>query len=398
MNILIIEPESKGHYIILYIKYLVKILLKLNHNVVFLTTRRSTNHISFKSVFKNVKNINYEFIDDLKPKNNKDLHLLLYQIKYFKLIKTRFKELNIKYNFNFIFLNSFDHFDKALSLFGSPFQNVDFGGIFVNIKFHFGEYNLGRCGRYVRISKFLFRKLLAIKNLKFILSNDIFFLKFVKTKNFLNYKKIKYLNEFREFSDNFKKKYARKKLGLPNKSKLVLIYGALKKSKGIEKIVEILKDKNLDQNIKVVMAGEQDQDIKRFLSKKNCKKLISDKKIFILKGFQDEYNESLIFSAVDIVWIGYDKSFPFVSGVLYQAVAMGLPIITCDHGLIGFTNKSFKLGPAVDINNDNEIICSLNNLCKKQVVSYFIKRSKQLKKKISPKLFVNQIKTLLSYY
>jgi glycosyltransferase involved in cell wall biosynthesis len=398
MNILIIEPESKGHYIILYIKYLIKILLKLNHNVVFLTTRRSTNHISFKSVFKNIKNINYEFIDDLKPKNNKDLHLLLYQIKYFKLIKTKFKELNIKYNFNFIFLNSFDHFDKALSLFGSPFQNVDFGGIFVNIKFHFSEYNLGPCGRYARISKFLFRKLLAIKNLKFILSNDIFFLNFVKTKNFLNYKKIKYLNEFREFSGHFKKKYARKKLGLPNKSKLVLIYGALKKSKGIEKIVEILKEKNLDQNIKVVMAGEQDRDIKIFLSKKNCKKLISDKKIFIFKGFQDEYNESLIFSAVDIVWIGYDKSFPFVSGVLYQAVAMGLPIITCDHGLIGFTNKSFKLGPAVDINNDNEIIYSLNNLCKKKVVSYFLKRSKYFKKKISPKLFVNQIKTLLSYY
>lgn len=398
MNILIIEPESKGHYIILYIKYLVRILLKLNHNVVFLTTKRSTTHISFKSVFKNIRNINYEFIDDLKPKNNKDLHLLLYQIKYFKLIKKKFQELNFKYDFNFIFLNSFDHFDKAISMFGSPFQNVDFGGIFVNIKFHFGEYNLGRSGRYARIAKYLFRKLLEIKNLKFILSNDIFFLKFIKKKKFLEYKKVKYLNEFREFNNQFNKKYARKKLGLPNKSKLVLIYGALKKSKGIEKLVEILKDKNLDQNIKVVMAGEQDQDTKIFLRREICKKLINDKKIFILKGFQDDYNESLIFSAVDIVWIGYDKSFPFVSGVLYQAVAMGLPIITCDHGLIGFTNKSFKLGPAVDINNDNEIIYSLNNLCKKQVVSYFLKNSKYFKKKISPKLFVNQIKTLLSYY
>jgi hypothetical protein len=398
MNVLIIEPESKGHYIILYVKYLLKILLKLKHNVVFLTTKRSIHHTSFKSVFGNIKNVKYEFLDDLKPKNSEDLHLLLYQIKYFKLVKKKFKEINYKYKFNFVFLNSFDHFDKAISLFGSPFQNVDFGGIFVNIKFHFKEFNFGHNGRYVYVAKFLFKKLLKIKNLKFILNNDPFFLKFVKSENFFNYKKVAYLNEFREFNKTFKKSYARNKLGLPIKSKLVLVYGALKKSKGIEILIKLLIEKKLNKNIKVVLAGEQDRYIQILFNTPIYKNLILDKKIFVLKGFQDDYKEALIFSAVDIVWIGYDKSFPFVSGVLYQAVAMRLPIITCNHGLIGFTNKSFKLGPAVDVGNESEVIDSLNNLCKRNVVNHFLKRSKYFSSLISPKLFTKQIKNLLSNY
>jgi hypothetical protein len=77
---------------------------------------------------------------------------------------------------------------------------------------------------------------------------------------------------------------------------------------------------------------------------------------------------------------------------------MRLPIITCNHGLIGFTNKSFKLGPAVDVGNESEVIDSLNNLCKRNVVNHFLKRSKYFSSLISPKLFTKQIKNLLSNY
>ena len=41
MTYLIIEPEHKGHYIILYIKFIIRVLAKKKNNVIILTTKKN---------------------------------------------------------------------------------------------------------------------------------------------------------------------------------------------------------------------------------------------------------------------------------------------------------------------------------------------------------------------
>jgi uncharacterized pyridoxamine 5'-phosphate oxidase family protein len=88
--------------------------------------------------FKFLRNnkINKFYISNIKkPKKYNLISLFLYQIKYYFNIKTNFKKISKTENFDLVYMNTLDHFDKALSVFGSPFQKVKFYGLINNLKF-----------------------------------------------------------------------------------------------------------------------------------------------------------------------------------------------------------------------------------------------------------------------
>lgn len=395
MKFLIIEPEPNGHYIILYIKFIIRILSKKNHQLIFLTTRKAAKHKSFKIVMQENPNIKIEYISHIMPRNYTTLSLIIYQIKLFFVLKKTVNKIYKKYQFDHIFLNSLDHIDKALALFGDPFKNINFSGILVNPKFHLKECNLGLAGRFNFFSKILFRRLLRIKNLKNILTNDYWFIRYVKDKNYDSYSKLHYLCEPREFKFNFKKITARKKLKFPLNSFLILVYGALKESKGITELINIFQSYNINKNIKIVIAGKQDFYIKNLFKNKKIKDLIIKKKIFVLDGFLDDKQEGLLFSSADLVWVAYRKNFPFLSGVLYQAAVKNLPILACNHGIINKMNKKYKLGFSVNIENLAHLVEKINKICEKKSYDRFVKNTKTLAIKANPIFFMKQTYQLL---
>jgi glycosyltransferase involved in cell wall biosynthesis len=390
MKFLIIEPESNGHYIILYIKFIIRILSKKKHQVIFLTTREAARHKSFKVILEENPYIKVEYISYVKPRNYTTISLFIYQIKLYFVIKKAVHKIYKKYYFDHIFLNSIDHIDKAIAFFGDPFNNIKFSGILVNPKFHLAESNLGDSGRFNFFAKILFKRLLRINNLKNIFTNDYWFIRYIKVKNYDNYNKLHYLCEPREFKFNFKKITARKKLKLPLDSILILAYGALKESKGIKELLDIFQSPIINKNINVVIAGQQDSYIKNLLKKKTIKNLILKRKILILDSFLDDMQEGLLFSSVDLVWVAYKKNFPFLSGVLYQAAVKNLPIIACNHGIINSMNKKYKLGFSVDIENLSLLVKKINKTCEKKNYDKFVKNSKVLGMKAAPLFFMEQ--------
>jgi glycosyltransferase involved in cell wall biosynthesis len=390
MKFLIIEPEPNGHYVILYIKFIIRILSKKKHQLIFLTTRKAVNHKSFKIILQENPNIKIEYIRNVKPKNYTNISLIIYQIKLFFILKKAVNKIYKKYHFDHIFLNSIDHIDKAMAFFGDPFKNIKFSGILVNPKFHLAESNLGHSGRFNFFAKMLFKRLLRINNLMNILTNDYWFIKYTKDKNYDNYHKIHYLCEPREFRFNYKKIIARKKLNFPLNSILILVYGALKESKGIKELINIFKSIDINKNIKIVIAGQQDIYTKNLLKKQKTKNLISQNKILILDSFLDDKQEGLLFSSVDLVWVAYRKNFPFLSGVLYQAAVKNLPILACNHGIINNMNKKYKLGFSVDIENLEQLVKKINKICEKKNYNRFVKNSKALAKKANPIFFMKQ--------
>lgn len=391
MRCLIIEPECDGHYIVLYIKFIIRILSKKKIEIVLLTSNQSKNHTSLKIIKKENPKIEIEYFEYEKPKKYNTFYLIFHQIRLYFLIKKSFIKISKKYDFDRIFLNSIDHFDKALAIFGNPFNLTPFSGIFVNPKFHLKYSKLGNAGRFNLLASFLFKKLLEIKNLKEILTNDPFFIEYLKKKKYLNYKKLTFLAEPREFNFNFKNKIAKKLLNLPVNSIVTLVYGSLKFSKGILELLDVLLCDKISKKIIVILAGHQNLEITKILKDPIYQELINKKKLFIYKGFQDEKNEALLFSAANIIWVGYQKNFPFLSGVLYQAAIKNVPIIASSHGIIGNMNKKYKLGCSVNINDQESIITAFNKMCDQVTYNRFKKNSKLVAKKASPKFFMKQV-------
>jgi hypothetical protein len=200
-----------------------------------------------------------------------------------------------------------------------------------------------------------------------------------------------FLAEPREINFNCKNKVAKKLLNLPVDSVATLVYGSLKLSKGILELLNIFSYNKISKKIIVILAGHQNPEMIKILKYPIYQELINKKKLFIFKGFQDEKHEGLLFSAADIVWVGYQKNFPFLSGVLYQAAIKNIPIIASSHGIIGYMNKIYKLGCPVNIENNESIIKAYNKLCDKFIYNKFIQNSKLLAKKASPKFFMNQV-------
>lgn len=380
-----------GHYLILYLKFIIRILNKEKFNIFLITSNKAKNHSSIDSLMKECPHLNIVYLNTPQLKLHSNLSLICYQIKLYFLIKKQFRKLSKNLFFDYIFINSIDHFEKALAIFGDPFQKVPFSGIYVNPKFHMKEVGFIKVGRFNFLSKILFFKLLTIKNLDIIFTNDIYFVDYIKNKYSKLLKKITFLFEPREFVRAPFYNQAKKKLNLPLKCFNVLVYGSLKKTKGIHNLLNIFNDKKIAKKVVVTLAGKQDNFVKKLLSLNKYKKLILQKKIYIYDNFLNDYDESLIFNSADIVWVGYERNFPYVSGVLFQAAIKKKPILASKYGIIGAMCRKYKLGYSLDCENVKEVIKYLNSIMKIRNYKKFVKNTNVLSKLSKPKFFIYQI-------
>ena len=84
----------------------------------------------------------------------------------------------------------------------------------------------------------------------------------------------------------------------------------------------------------------------------------------MLNYFIDDANaeeEYMVFKASDIAWLGYREHYT-MSGVLAQAGSMGLPVIACKKGLIGWFTEKYELGVALNNLDEKGVIDAINRL------------------------------------
>jgi hypothetical protein len=376
-KILIIETEYQGHYLTGYIKYILRSFKNQKFEITLLTSidAKKKAQGALKILRKENVNFNIETIKYFKIRNHSSIHLILNQITLYFAIKNKFKQINLFTKFDHVFLTSIQKFDKALAFFGSPFQNTNFSGVYLGVKFHLCKYRILYKSRFNYLSEKFFQKLLKISTLQNIITNDHLLKKYLRSENWINVNKLKFLHDPKEFNFTFNKFYSRKKLGIPKMSILILVYGALIESKGIIELLSIFKNSKLDKNIKVLLAGRQLENNKNFLSNNGyVNKLKLENKLFIFNDWISEEQEALLFSATDIVWIGY-KKYSYPSGVFYQAMQKSIPPLISNDGLINNLNKEINVGYSVNIYSSSNIIKGIN-----YVLNF--KNKKKLKKNI----------------
>ena len=152
-----------------------------------------------------------------------------------------------------------------------------------------------------------------------------------------------------------------------------------------------------NNKIKLIIAGKQTDDVQFFLNLDVNKELIKSGQVIIYEGFKNYKDEAILFSASDIVWVGYDNNFSGSSGVLHQAGLAKKPVITNRLGLLGYLNKKYKIGSVVNLSNVIDIKNKILYLYRNKKIRYILgKNNHDLSKIHSGKNFATTIVNKIS--
>ncbi len=376
MKILLIETNSAGHAITLYLNALIDKLRSNQNDIIVLTAaeskKKSTLDYLKKKKVKIIYLNKYYKINSTNP-----IAILFNEIKLYYLIKNKFKEMH---DIDHVFLNSFNVIDKAISILGTPFSNTKFSGIIPEKKFNYNYKKYSLLTLRNLIDKFLFNRLIKIKELLAVFIPDPIFIKYSK-KNIFNHHKLFVSSDFGFFNTGIKKLQKTKIINnelvsiFKKKEFVILVYGAIRYGKGIHFLLEAVKKSNIKKKFKIIIAGKQDNPTKKIID--TYKKDSKFKDILItLNHFISIDLQDYLFRKTSVIWTGTTKNYYGSSGVFFLSAKYKKPVITSDHGLINLYTKKYKIGYRVEIDNINKIKKLLKNVLsgsKKIPNSYFKK-------------------------
>ena len=346
MNILIIESEKHGHNLYLYLSALLKKFSKKD-KIFLLTSAQVISDERFKAL---KKSLNFKVIKKNFPKKPNKYNFFInsfYQIKYYFFLKKTCKNIHAKYFFDHIYINNLNHFDKAISLFGSPFRNINFSVFYTNLNIFLGDLKYSQKRALNLIYYFLIFKFYKTKNLQNIFISNPLLRNFLKKKSIVS--KIRYVEEFSTLD---KKKINYNLFKNLNQKKKILVYGRIRSDKDIENLFRLLNYRYARDNLTLIIAGHQELNISSYI--KRMEKKFNN--IISINHYINEKFENYLFNNSDFVWVGYKKNFFGSSAVFFQASIANKPIICSSHGLVAWLNNFYKIGLTVNLDNSKKII------------------------------------------
>ncbi len=159
----------------------------------------------------------------------------------------------------------------------------------------------------------------------------------------------------------------RKKLNILKDDYIILVYGFIRKEKCINYLVNIIKSFKFSKNIKIIIAGEQANEIRLYLNDEFKKNKSIKKNFIIFDKFISNELEKKLFLSTDLVWTGYDKNYYGSSGVFFLSSLMTKPVITSNHGLINWYNKKYKIGKSIDISSQLLVYKNIQNFINNKI-------------------------------
>jgi glycosyltransferase involved in cell wall biosynthesis len=139
---------------------------------------------------------------------------------------------------------------------------------------------------------------------------------------------------------------------------VILFFGTIRKNKGLDVLLDAMN--YLSGSTRLVIAGFPD-DIGYFnqIIKPKIDALRSNgRRIELMASYIDERDLPDLFLSASLIALPY-KDFSAQSGVLFNAIAFGLPIVATSEGALGETVNRFQLGVTVKENSPEEIAAAI---------------------------------------
>lgn len=365
MRVLIVEPNASGHHMALYMRHVLQKLFDEGCNVSLLTTHSACSHPGYQLVRNELKgDLHVYYIQEVRPSSSSaTLPLLFDQLRYWLAVQKAFNRAPWTDPPDIVYVPTLDWMAKAVEILGSPFGTIKFTALYMSPKHHRQAMNIGPKGRQDWLYDKLFRSLLTNSKLHRLLVIDEFFYDFCVNKYGQQANIVQYVPDFGELTENqISKKTCRDDLGISRDSIILLVYGSLTMRKGIKQLLEAAADPRISNRLVILLAGKPDQHITDLLKTQLGMDLIKSRKLITRLYFHDHSQEYSVFAASDFTWLGY-VGFYGSSGVLYQSIHAGLPIIGMTDGLIGKIIERHSLGITINPNSKESIVNGLTYAC-----------------------------------
>lgn len=342
-NILVIELGFTGHRVSSFLPIVVN-SLKRKYKVHLLISDEVHNSTQFHEVRKHFKDSNLLVTNINKNsfyKKNRIGRNLVHFRNLFNI-----KNYLIDNKFHFVYLNTLDDFIIALYIF-TFFTNIKLCGLYVQPRLYSEDKSVIK-RILINLKKNIVISIIEKVNShsKILTIDQLSFNYISKRLSKNNLKKFLYIQDFSRVSDDL----------INNKSvsqqyKRILVYGSLSERKGIITLLESIKSSN-DLSFEVVLAGIPTNPIRKYVREYMENYDVNIKCYFEYIDFK---LESYLFATSDIVWLGYTKEFNSSSGVLLQAIAYKIPIISTDHGIVGQIVKTHRIGFCFNVNLPDQV-------------------------------------------
>ena len=158
-----------------------------------------------------------------------------------------------------------------------------------------------------------------------------------------------------------KREYAKQKFDLSPERKTLLVYGAITLRKGIEELLNALSEPDFPSEIDILLAGKHSEEVRSLLKRNSSQKPAIMSRIHSIDRFIRNEEQGSLYSAADMVWLGYRKHYT-ASGVLLQAAKAGKPVIAGNRGLIAWQTERYGLGQVVDPSDSEAVAATVNAL------------------------------------
>jgi glycosyltransferase involved in cell wall biosynthesis len=348
VRLLIVEPDAEGHHMVLYTRLLIKEAVSRGWSVTILTTESSRKHEAFKTITADLgKEPKTIIMPDVRYETTGAFALSASHLRLWKAL-SKAANANAQFaDFDLIYCINLDYFEKALSLFGSPFGRKPFAGMLMNPKFHRFPMGVGPRSRSDLLYRMLFKRLLAIRGLKRLLVIDELFQEFCMREGLAHADKIRPVADVGEISTRIPRSSARQDFGISTSAFVILLYGSLSRRKGVDELLRAVQHLD-DPEVVALVAGKPDEEISQLLSSPWCRAMVKSGQLIVRAEFHDDNSEAKVFAAADLAWLGYVGGAYGSSGVLYQAGSSGLPAVSMAEGLVGWTVRKYKLGISLD--------------------------------------------------
>ncbi len=352
-SLLILEPHSEGHHL-RYARWISKEAVARGYKVCLATSADSFQHPAHLALREWCgKNLRTVALPESGPKPSPEntLDSVKLQIHYRNLFGKCYRELTRDERLDYVFIPYLDYCNYAMALFGSPFGDTPWGGLIITPIFHLSEKNLGvPSSRLEQIKKRAFLRLLHNRAFRAAYTFDDTLVQEVRKSRPKVANRLRFLPEPMELGGTHSKESARRKLGIPSDAVVILVYGTLDHSKGIDALLAATKEDTFPEEVVLLMAGLQDAEVSGILTSSQAQSLREDGRLYERNEYLYGEKEYAVFQAADIVWIGYRHQY-ISSGVLIQAAMAGLPVVACNEGLISCLTQKHALGVVVSVDD-----------------------------------------------
>ena len=341
--VVIVEPNFSGHRW-RYVEWIAQTCLEAGYPCLVVTENSNEDHRLAREIMAAKReDLQIAFVDAESQRHGRGLKRLSYA-RYHAYFKLAYDSVKRAERVRLVVVPYADYFFHALPMLGTPFGRAPWIGITMRTTFHHGKVGVRTPGRPLvnLLKSLLFRRAVHTKGLRTLLSIDPTLPEWVGRKKPRHGASVEYVAD--PFPDVKAEDplVARERLGLDPAGRYLLVYGSISERKGICELAEALA--GMKNAPTLLLAGEQDQDIRGFM--RAFIPILKPAPVILDRFISNEMERDL-FSACDVVWLGY-KGHYGMSGVLVQAYRFDKPVVATSDGLIGWFCRGGQLGPCLD--------------------------------------------------